>query len=77
MAFRTPRLRGALAAARERVITDVATDSGLMHDRATVLVAALDGLVLDALLRGESSSARARWRCWELNRVGGPIPQRT
>ena len=54
MAFRTPRLRGALAAARERVITDVATDSGLMRDRATVLVAALDGLVLDALLRGES-----------------------
>jgi AcrR family transcriptional regulator len=53
-AFRTPRLREVLTAARERVITDVATDSGIPRDRAAVLVAALDGLVLDALVRGVS-----------------------
>jgi AcrR family transcriptional regulator len=51
--FRTPRLRDALVAARERVIIDVAAGAGLPRDRAAVLVAALDGLVLDALLRGE------------------------
>jgi AcrR family transcriptional regulator len=51
-AFRAPRLRDALVAARERVIADVASGAGLPRDRAALLVVALDGLVLDALLRG-------------------------
>ena len=75
--FRTPRLRDALVAARERVITDVATDAGLPRDRAAVLVAALDGLVLDALLRGEPEVRPGAIEMLGANRVEGPIPQRT
>lgn len=51
-AFRTPRLRDALVSARDRVIADVASGAGIAHDRAALLVVALDGMVLDALLRG-------------------------
>lgn len=52
-AFRTPRLRKALVVARDRVIADVAKGLALPRERAALLVVALDGLVLDALLRGE------------------------
>ncbi|MDV3223263.1 hypothetical protein [Intrasporangium sp.] len=53
-AFRTPRLRDAMLSARDRVIAEVAAGLGLSHDRAAVIVVAIDGLVLDALLRGAS-----------------------
>jgi AcrR family transcriptional regulator len=58
LSFRSPRLRDALASARERVITDVSVSSAIPRDRAAVLVAALDGLVLDALLRAKSDVRR-------------------
>jgi len=52
-AFRSPRLRGALVSARDRIIEDVASAAGLPKERAAALVVAVDGMVLDALLRGE------------------------
>lgn len=53
-AFRNPELRDSLVAARDRVIADVATGLGIPSSRAAVLILALDGLVLDALLRGNT-----------------------
>lgn len=52
-AFRSPRLRDALVSARERVIGDVASGAGLPRAQAALIVVAVDGLVFDALLRGE------------------------
>jgi AcrR family transcriptional regulator len=51
MAARDPQLRAPLVAARDRFVALAAQRVG--DERAPALVAALDGLVLDALVRGE------------------------
>jgi AcrR family transcriptional regulator len=55
MAARDPALRPPLARARERFVALAARRVG--HDTAPAVVAALDGLVLGALVRGEHDPA--------------------
>jgi AcrR family transcriptional regulator len=55
MAARDPALRPALAQARERFVALAARRVG--HEAAPAVVAALDGLVLGALVRGEHDPA--------------------
>ena len=66
-AFRIPRLREALVTARDGIVDDVASAAGLPRERAAALVVALDGLVLDALLRGETEV-----RAGALDLLGAP-----
>ena len=58
MAARDPRLRAPLVAAREQFVAMAAERADLAAARA--LVAALDGLLLDALVRGEHDPRRLR-----------------
>ncbi len=53
-----PVLRAPLVRARERFVTMMATSVGATA--APMVVAALDGLVLDALVRGEHDPDRLR-----------------
>jgi AcrR family transcriptional regulator len=58
MAARDPALRAPLVAARERFVAHLSEGRG--REEATMLVAALDGLLLDALVRGEGDEERLR-----------------
>jgi AcrR family transcriptional regulator len=58
MAARDPDLREPLVAARERFVAALAEHRDT--DEATMLVAALDGLLLDALVRGDHGEERMR-----------------
>lgn len=58
LAARDPTLRPPLVRARGRFIARLADQVGV--ERAPALVAALDGLVLDALVRGEHDPERLR-----------------
>jgi|GEM_PF-3721072 Bacterial regulatory proteins, tetR family. len=61
LAAREPSLRPAMLAARQQFVTQLAA-VGVGLDAAESLVAMLDGLVLDALLRGRSN---VDLTCWE------------
>ena len=58
MAARDPSLREPLVAARERFVAARAERDG--PEEAVLLVAALDGLLLDALVRGDDDEQRLR-----------------
>lgn len=58
LAARDEELRAPLVAARDRFVAQLAATVG--QDRAPALLAAIDGLVLDALVRGETDPARLR-----------------
>lgn len=58
MAARDPELRGPLIAARDRFVALAAARVG--EDAAPAFVAALDGVVLDALVRGDADPHRLR-----------------
>ncbi|MBJ7331119.1 MAG: TetR family transcriptional regulator [Solirubrobacteraceae bacterium] len=56
LAARDAELRAPLVAARERFVAQVATTMGA--ERAPSVLAAIDGLLLDALVRGEQDPAK-------------------
>ncbi len=58
LAARDEELREPLVAARERFVAQAATVVG--EERARAVVAAVDGIVLDALVRGEREPARVQ-----------------
>lgn len=70
MAARDPELRAPLVAARERFVAALSERHG--RDGAVLLVAALDGLLLDALVRGDHDEARLRVLVGRLDGRPGP-----
>lgn len=70
MAARDPELRAPLVAARDRFVALAAVRVG--EDAAPAFVAALDGIVLDALVRGETDPGRVRALLAHLPAAGAP-----
>jgi hypothetical protein len=70
MAARDPSLRAPLVAARERFVALAAARVG--PEAAATLVAALDGLVLDAFVRGPGDHAELDAAVERLTAMTGP-----